>query len=841
MGLTLPLADPAAIFCVVLAIMLVAPFLAEKVRLPGIVGLALAGILIGPSALNLIAKDSAIEFLGTIGLTYVFFIAGVEIDVAQLSREKSSALVFFAFTFGLSFAAGMATGAALFGMGLLSSLLLGCVFASSTLVSYPIVSKLGLTRQRSVLASISAVMLTDVAAMVILAAVARASRGGSDWGEWARMGLYMALWALAWILAAPRVAALFFKRVNPDGTIEFVFVMAMAFACAFTASLVGLEPIIGAFLAGLLLNRFVPESGVLMNRLRFAGDSLFVPFLMVYIGVLAEPAVLLAHPAALGLALALVAISIAAKWLAASGAGRVLGYSRAERGILFGLSVNRAAAVLASALVGYELGLFDQAVLNAAVFLIIASCLVGAVETQRAGRKLASACEDRPCGEESPGERVLVAVSKPGAIRELLELAFLLRDRRSEEPVYPVAVVPESSSSSLEIAKAETHLAQAVVQGVSAGVPVVPATRIAVNASEGILQASAENRVGSIVMGWNKAPMIARSFFGSVIDRVVEGSTGLVVVARLPSPLAGAQTVSLIVPPLVERHPGFRRGLAALSNLVSHKGARLLAYAQKPYGPDVRAAMVDGKGRVLGQVAELDSWKSFGQAPGPVPAQGGAFVLFSARPGEAAWHPAAEKMPHRLGEHRPDLSILLFYLPEGGPSASAAGAAAVEAPAPGSGAAPAAPDSASEEDIFSRALAEGRVIPRLEGAAISDAARELLSCAFAGDRRTLGRLTSLFTEIAQKQPIELSPGVLLLHAHVESVAEPLVFFGARSEGIRLLSLESPARLIVLLCAPAAQSPESHLKTLGEIASLLKGDRVAQALGLDLASPPPEMR
>ncbi len=197
MPISLPLTDPAAIFCVVLAIMLVAPFLAEKARLPGIVGLALAGILIGPSALNLVAKDSAIEFLGTIGLTYVFFVAGVEIDVAQLRREKSSALVFYAFTFGLPFAAGMATGFALFGMGLLSSLLLGCVFASSTLVSYPIVSKLGLTRQRSVLASISAVMLTDITAMLILAAVARASHGGSDWNGWARMCAFLALWALA--------------------------------------------------------------------------------------------------------------------------------------------------------------------------------------------------------------------------------------------------------------------------------------------------------------------------------------------------------------------------------------------------------------------------------------------------------------------------------------------------------------------------------------------------------------------------------------------------------------------------------------------------------------------
>jgi mannitol/fructose-specific phosphotransferase system IIA component (Ntr-type)/nucleotide-binding universal stress UspA family protein len=538
---------------------------------------------------------------------------------------------------------------------------------------------------------------------------------------------------------------------------------------------------------------------------------------MVYIGGLADPRALAEHPSTLIFALAMVALNIASKWLAAEGAGRLLGYSFHERGMLFGLSVNHAAAVLAAALVGFKLGLFDQAVLNGAIFLIIASCLIGPMATQRAGRALAASCEDRSAGSDRALERILVAISNPQSIRELLDLSFLLRGRRSEEAVYPLAVVSESTSTSLEIAKAETHLAQAVVEGVSAGIPVIPSTRVAVNAAEGILQASVENRVGAIVIGWNKAPKLSRSFFGSVIEQVIVGSSELVIVARLSSPLSNAQSVSLIVPPLVERHPGFRRGVALLGNLVTQKGARLTIYAQKPYGPAVRSAVLSDRGRVLGQVVELDSWKNFGLPPGPVPGQGQVFVLFSARPGEAEWHPAVEKLPHRLGEQRPDLTILLFYLPEG--------VRGVEAPAA----------EPVEEDLFSRALAAGRVVPNLEGTAVTDAIRELLQCAFPEDRRKLGRLTTLFTEIAQKQPIELKPGVLLLHAHVDDSAEPIVVFGAKSQGIRLLSLESPARLIVLLCAPSSQSPESHLKTLGEIAGLFKDDRIFEALGLSESS------
>jgi Kef-type K+ transport system membrane component KefB/mannitol/fructose-specific phosphotransferase system IIA component (Ntr-type) len=816
MSFTLPLTDPAGVFSVVLVIILVAPFLAERVRLPGIVGLALAGVLVGPQVLNLIAKDSAVEFLGTIGLMYVFFVAGAEIDIDQLRRERKSSLVFFAFTFGLPFAVGLGTGLSLFGMGILSALLFGCVFSSYTLVPYPIVSRLGITRQRSVVAAVSAVILTDTTTMCILAVVARASHGAADWLGWVKMLGAVLVWALLSALLVPKAAGLFFRKVKPNGTIEFVFVIALVFICAFTSRLAGLEPIIGAFVAGLLLNRFIPESGVLMNRVKFAGDALFVPFFMVYIGVLADPAAIFGSLGALGVALAMVALNIASKWLAAGGAGLVLRYAKDERNMLFGLSVNHAAAVLAAALVGYRLGLFSQTVLNGTVFLIIASCFVGSLATQRAGKRLASSFEDTQPHMERNLERVLVAISNPSSIHDLLALAFLLRAKRSEEPVYPVAVVPESANTKLEIAKAENCLAQAVVQGVSAGVPVIPATRVSVNISEGIIQAALENRAGAVVLGWNKAPKFSHAFFGSAIEQVVLGASELVVVARITKPLNNFSQVALVLPPLVERHPGFRRGLAYLANLVSQTGAKLVVYAQKPHGGAVIAAMGPTRSRLHAQVVEVESWKSFAQVLGPQSPAGQAFVLFSARPGEAAWHPAVEKLPHRVGEDRPDMPILLFYLPEGVDAEDPEGSGQADMP---------------EGDLFDRALAAGRVRTRMEEASINDAIRGLLRSHFDADRKALAKLTAVFTDIAQKQPIELEPGVLLLHAHVDEAKEPLVFFGARPEGLRLLSLEAPARLVVLLCAPASQSPEEHLKTLGEIARLLKKGRVAERLGL----------
>jgi Kef-type K+ transport system membrane component KefB/mannitol/fructose-specific phosphotransferase system IIA component (Ntr-type)/nucleotide-binding universal stress UspA family protein len=833
MSLTLPLTDPAGIFSVVLVIILVAPFLAERIHLPGIVGLALAGILIGPNVFNLVARDSAVEFLGTIGLLYVFFVAGAEIDIAQLKRERRSTLVFYAFTFGLPFAVGIGTGLSLFGMGALSAILFGCVFSSYTLVPYPIVSRLGITRQRSVVAAVSAVILTDTTTMGILAAVARVSHGGGDWLVWARMLGAILVWAFLTVFLIPKAAELFFKKVKPDGTIEFVFVIALVFICAFTSRLAGLEPIIGAFIAGLLLNRFIPESGVLMNRVKFAGDALFIPFFMVYIGVLADPVAIFGSLQPLGIALLMVVLNIASKWMAASGAGFLLGYSKDERHMLFGLSVNHAAAVLAAALVGYKLGLFDQSVLNGAIFLIIASCFVGPLATQRAGKRLAASCDDRQAHSDHSLERILVAISNPSTIRDLLALAFLFRAKRSEEPVYPVAVVPESANTRLEIAKAENSLAQAVVQGVSAGVPIIPATRVSVNVFDGIIQAAMENRAGAIILGWNRMPKLSQAFFGSVIEQVASGAKELVVVARITKPLNSVSQVILMLPPLVERHPGFRRGLSYLANFVSQTGSRLTVCVQRPNGASVIAAMGSARGRLHPQIIELDSWKSFGKTLDPQGTADRAFVIFSARPGEAAWHPAVEKLPHRIGEELPDLPLLLFYLPEGAEAVASAESSAKAGPDRASSP---ARNKAETGDIFERALAAGRVKHKMEETSINDAIRELLRRHFDSDRKTLARLSAIFTEIAQKQPIELEPGVLLLHAHVDAVDEPLVFFGGRPEGLRLISLEAPARLLVLLCAPASQSPEEHLKTLGEIARLLKGGRVAKQLGLEPSAP-----
>ncbi len=823
--------QPALTIALVLAVVLVAPFLAERARLPGFVGIAAAGLVLGPHALALIPQDMTISFLGRLGLLYVFFAAGAEMDFDRIVREPRSATASSSLAFFLPFLAALGLGLGVLELGLLPSLLLGCVFAASPLACDPIAQRLGLSRQRAVVASVASSAIANSLALAVLAVLARATRGLEGPAAAFRLAILVALWAAASVLVIPWIATRFFKKVKSDGSIEFAFVLATGFACAFAAEAAGLEPLIGAFLGGLLLNRFIPESSALMKRLAFVGDTLFVPFFLIYVGGLCDPAALYGSLGGLAQALLIIAASVAAKWLASALARLFLGYTPHESGMLFGLSMNHAAFTLAIAFVGWDLGLFNAATLDSVLLLVAASCFMARKLGRRAAKQLAAVKGEAETARLRPPTRVLIALSNPSSIRSLVDLSILLRERGSEAPLFPVAIVAQAESSHEELVGAENLLAQAVVEGVAAAVPVFPSTRVSMNAADGLLQAAADNRAGVIVMGWNRAPRLSHSLYGSTIEQVILGSEALVIVARMVAALGAIDRSILVLPPLTERHPGFQRSIAILATFLRNTGSRLRVLTTRPNGPAARAALGDLRAHGQVKFAELESWKELGAA---VRDQGHgriALFLFCVRPGEPAWHPALEKLPQRLAEDLAEVPLFLCYLPER-PEPAGAGVELVALD----------PAAATGSGIFERSALAGRVRPALASSAITDAIRELLRPAFEGDRKVLSRLTGLFTDIAQKQPIELKPGIVLLHAHVHEVGEALVFFGARPEGFRILALDRPAKIIVLLCAPAEQGPEEHLRALGEIARLFKDGRVAGLLGIadeDLGTKTPD--
>lgn len=821
MPFALPITDAGGTFFIVLALILLAHFLTDRLRLPALAGLMAAGILVGPAALDLVTRGTVVDHLGQIGLVYAFFLLGADVDFARLKKTSSlqagyaallalipSMLVITALTLG-------------FGVSVIGAISVGLVLASQSLLPSGILSKLGLSKSRPALAAESAIQATGIMQLGLLAVLAVAWRKPEEPAAWLLSLLALVSAALVFYFILPRIASLFFRRAKANDMAEFVFVLALAFLCAFALRFAGLEAFAGAYIAGIVLGRFFPERSSLEKRLRFAGEWLFVPFFFVALGMSLDIGGVFSSWRFLVYGLVLSVLVLGAKLLSALALRPLAGFSRTEAALAFSLTASQAVSAVAIAGVAHAAGAIDDAMVVAIAMASMVTSLVAPLVARSAGGRLAlTEAQASPKTEERP-ERIVVGISNPARLDNLLELAFMLRRRGSTDPVVPVSIVAEAEDSDLELSKAESLLAKAIVRGNQAGIPIAPATSVAVSASEGLRLLAEEKGATTLVIGWSRAPKFSRAIFGSVIEQVLDTSPELIVVARLSTSIKDISRVILVLPPLIEHHPGYARGLSILSTFLSRSGSHLSIYAQKPGGAAAKDAA--GKLRARGsiQVTELDSWKDVGatarSSGGAAGASGGgnvAFAMFCARPGGPAWHPAVEKLPHILEDEFPSSPLILFYLPE------------LSVQVKGE---PDAEGETIEKDLFQAALDEKRVIPAMKETAITDGIRELLRRSFGDNRKSFARLASQLTEIAQKAPIELEPGVVLLHAHVAEVTEPMVFFGARPEGFRILALESPARVLVVLCSPESLSPEAHLATLGEIARLFKDKALAERL------------
>ena len=853
MDFVLPVTDPVGVFFILFAALFAAPILAELVRLPGLVGTIAAGLLLGPRGLRVLETSALLEALGGFGLAYIFFTAGLELDLRKLRKKSVDAVVFGGLTFLVPLGLGYAAGTLVFGLPVVPAILFGSLFASHTMLPYPIVQTMGLSGSRAVYASVGATTITDILAMLALALTTSGS--GPGWEFWLKTVGILSAWTLGAALILPPIIRHFFRRIKSGGSSEFLFALAVAMFCSAAAGLAGIEPAVGAFAAGILLNRHIPERSSLMSMLKFIGEALFIPLCVFYIGMLADAPGLATNPRTAFLAAVMLVVVLVSKYASSLFLKPLFGFSIREVNVSFGLSVNQTASTLAAALVGYRLGLLGETVLNGTVLMFIVTCAVGPFVTRKAAGALAVESTRGSEGQGPIGERILIAVSNPGTLRPLSEFAFLMRDLKSSEPVLPVCIVQDSPNSDRDLEQAETVLAQAIAQGVAQGVPVKPSTRISLNAAEGILQAAQEQEATLVLVGWNRPPRPSGAIFGDVIDQVVAGGRHLTVVARLRRPLQESPSLVLVVPPFAERNPGAARAYALIRRILSGVPAKLTVLTLVSDAAGVRDSLNRVRGAVP-HILELETWKDFPQAIAKQP-EGAAFLFLCPRPGRLAWHPNLEQLPRDAVEAFPESDLLVIYLPDdegtvhSSPAASGESPAIVQAPVFPPAPAPAAPAPGSTpeplpgqpvagppdtSDQFYRSLADsGKVIPDLSAAAVVDAIRILLERGFPGDRRTINRLTGIYADIAQKQPIELTPGVLLLHAHVDNIEEPRILIGAKPSGLRLLALEEPIRIVVLLCAPSSQSPEDHLRTLSLIAQALKRpERISRILAAKTA-------
>ena len=519
-----PVTDPTWIFFLVLIIILFAPMILGRLRIPHIIGMILAGVLVGKYGFNILERDSSFELFGKVGLYYIMFLAGLEMDMDDFKKNKTKGLVFGLFTFLIPMALGIWSSMSLLDYGLVTSILLASMYASHTLIAYPIISRYGLSRQRTVSITIGGTAVTVVLALMVLAVIGGMYKGEDVGGLfWAiLLGKVLALFGLI-IFLMPRISRWFF-RTYEDAVMQFVFVLAMVFLGGGLMELVGMEGILGAFLAGLVLNRFVPHVSPLMNRLEFVGNALFIPYFLIGVGMIIDVRCLFTQGEALKVAVVMTVVATFSKWLAAWITQKIYGMQKVERSLIFGLSNAQAAATLAAVLVGYNIilpngeRLLNEDVLNGTIVLILFTCIISSFATERAARKLAmhEAQLDTENSKKETPEKILIPVANPDTIDDLINLSLLIRDSKQKNNLLALNVINDNSSSDRLELCGKRNLERAAMIAASADVPLSQVSRYDLNIASGIIHTAKEYEVTDVVIGLHRKVNIVDSFFGNL-------------------------------------------------------------------------------------------------------------------------------------------------------------------------------------------------------------------------------------------------------------------------------------------------------------------------------------
>jgi Kef-type K+ transport system membrane component KefB len=661
----LPLQNPVLVFCVILFIILLAPLVLRQFRVPGVIGLIISGVIMGPHALNVLEKNSAVELFSTIGLLYIMFIAGLELDMDEFRRNRNKSLLFGLFTFAIPMAIGYPACRYLLQYGESASLLTASMFATHTLVAYPIVSKFGLSRTQVVAVTVGGTILTDTAVLLLFAVIMGADAGGLNSDFWIRLGSSMVIFLIFMFAVLPRIARWFFGRLESEKTSHYVFVLAAVFFAAFMAEVAGVEPIIGAFVAGLALNRLIPHSSALMNRLEFVGNALFIPFFLISVGMIVDVRVLAKGNMALLVAGVLTVVALAGKWLAALLTQLVFRYTGAQRQLIFGLSSSHAAATLAIILVGFQAGIIDENILNGTVILILVTCLIASFATDSAARKIVMAGDgDQQTlhdKDELDKERILIPCDEPAALGPLLDLAVVLRDRTLNQPLTLVNVVENDERAQSRAMRVRGQMNDQVRYASASETPVNTVVTIDNNIAGGIIRIARETFSNVLLLGWSDHVTLLDRLFGPKMDSVIRNYDKLVLVTRMNKALTSHRRMVLLCPPLAELEAGFGQWLGMVHRLSRELGLRVDLIAQ----PTTHAAIV-AKAREMKLSFE----------PGLVPlvedgdpaqlladhaTPSDLIVLVSARPGSLSYTTGLDMLPRRMDKQFQGYSVVLIY------------------------------------------------------------------------------------------------------------------------------------------------------------------------------------
>lgn len=666
----LPLSNPVLVFSLILFIILLAPHIFKRINIPGIIVLIISGIVIGPFGLGVLEENAAIELFSTIGLIYIMFIAGLELDMNDFQVNKHKSLLFGLFTFIIPLAIGFPVVHYLLGYDFNASFLTASMFATHTLLAYPVVSRMGVSKNQAIAITVGGTILTDTAVLIVLAVIlGNAQEGGLTTEFWMRLAISLTVFSAIIFMVIPRVAKWFFTKMEKDQHSHYIFVLAVVFFASFLAELAGVEPIIGAFLAGLALNRLVPHTSALMNRIEFLGNSLFIPFFLISVGMLVDVSVIMNGWGAMAVAITLSIVAICGKWLAAFLVQQVFKYTTTQRRMIFGLSSGHAAATLAVVIVGYEADILDIHILNGTIILILITSIVSTLVTENAAKTMA----DQEVEEENNGngngsqnfksESILLPIANIVNFDKLLEFAILIKDKTSKVPIHILTVVPNNEESEFNIAQTNNKLEGFVKQASASETEVKIISTIDQSIPNGISRASKERMADLLVLGWPSSPGILNRMVGNKMEKIIKGTNKTIFICHLLQPWATHKRLYVAVPPLADKLVGFELWLKKTIRLSKELSIPMLVNCDVPTQEKIESLVKKLNLKAPISFNTFDDWNDFLILAKNMH-EDDLLMIVSVRKNSEVHHPVFEKLPLKIDKYFKGNSKIIVY-PQG--------------------------------------------------------------------------------------------------------------------------------------------------------------------------------
>lgn len=655
--LTLPVDNPVLKFFLLLVIILFAPIIFNRLRIPALIGLIIAGAMAGPLGFNLMTRDSSIILSGTVGLLYIMFLAGLEIDIVEFKKNSRRSFVFGMFTFLIPMGLGIGAGYFLLNLSLISSVLLASMFASHTLIAYPIISKLGAAKNRAVTVAVGGTVITDTLALLVLAVIVGMNEGEVTSVFWIRLVVSLIIFGAIVLFLFPVMGRWFFKRFQ-DNVSQYIFVLTMVFLAAVLSELAGVEAIIGAFLAGLSLNRLIPGTSPLMNRVEFVGNAIFIPFFLISVGMLIDYRAFISDVETIKVAVVMTVTAILSKFIAAYVTQKVFGYSKPERQMIFGLSNAQAAATLAAIMVGYNVGLLNDTVLNGTIIMILVTCTLASIRAQKGAFAVSLAEGDLENEKADTQERILITLRNPDTLTDLMGLSLVIKSKLNTDGLYALNIIDSRANSKENEKKANKLLEEASKITAATDTYLHKMIRYDDNIQNGIVGVTRKYNITDIIMGLHVKTPLSKSFLGNLTEGVLQRSNATTMIYKPTQPLATVKRHFVVVPQHAEQEIGFPFWLAKVWNIGRNTGAKIVFYAPENVLEIIRN--MHGKHPIEADFVEFEDLNDFLVISKDIKQNDSLFIVMSRRD-KKSYHEIMTQIPTYIDKYFRNNSFILLH------------------------------------------------------------------------------------------------------------------------------------------------------------------------------------